>query len=44
VNPDGNRNVPYLDNWNDKRKLNLNWWNDDWNRNYRFAAVRNFLS
>ena len=38
----GNRNVPYLNDWND-RKLNLNWWNDEWNDNYRFLAVRNFL-
>lgn len=45
VNPNGNRNVPYLNNWNDKRKrkLNLNWYDNEWNRNYRFAAVRNFL-
>jgi len=38
-----NGNVPYLDNWNDKRKLNLNDWNDRWNRDYQFAAVRNVL-
>jgi hypothetical protein len=39
----GNRNVPEL-NWNDsKRKLNLNWFDNDWNGNYRFAGVRNFL-
>jgi hypothetical protein len=42
-NPNGNRNVPYL-NWNDaKRNLNLNWFENDWNENYRFAAVRNSL-
>lgn len=41
--PNGNRNVPEL-NWNDSnRKLNLNNWNGDWNGNYRFAGVRNFL-
>ncbi|MDP2364065.1 MAG: hypothetical protein Q8M94_09880 [Ignavibacteria bacterium] len=31
-------------NWNDvKRNLNLNWFDNDWNENYRFAAVRNSL-
>ena len=37
------RNVPYL--WSNagKRKLNLNWFENDWNANYRFAAVRNYL-
>ena len=39
-NPNGNRNVPYLNNWNDKRNLNLNWYDNDWNDNYRFLAVR----
>lgn len=36
----GNRNVPNL--WRDdsKRNLNLNWWDGDWNDNYRFLAVR----
>jgi hypothetical protein len=43
TNPNGNRHVPYLNNWNDKRKLNLNYRNDQWDRNYRFAAVRNDL-
>lgn len=42
-NSNGNRNVPEL-NWNgDKRKLNLNWFENDWNANYRFLAVRNSL-
>lgn len=43
-NPNGNRNVPYLDNWNDKRKLNLNWFDNRWNANCRFLAVRSSLS
>ncbi len=41
--PDGNRNVPYLNDWDDKRKLNLNSFENDWNENYRFAAVRNWI-
>lgn len=36
----GNRNVPYLNKNGSKRNLNLNWWNDDWNPDYRFLAVR----
>lgn len=39
----GNRNVPYLYENDAKRKLNLNWYDNDWNDNYRFLAVRNFL-
>src|SRR3989344_7590643 len=35
-----NRNVPELWNDNGKRKLNLNWFDNDWNRNYRFLGVR----
>lgn len=42
-NPDGNRNVPYLNRNADKRNLNLNWFDNDWDSNYRFAAVRNSL-
>lgn len=38
----GNRNVPYLNEDDSKRNLNLNWWNDDWNPDYRFLAVRHF--
>jgi len=38
----GNRNVPYLNKNDSKRNLNLNWWNNDWNSNYRFLAVRHF--
>lgn len=39
----GNRNVAYL--WNDglERNLDLNWFENDWNPNYRFLAVRNSL-
>lgn len=40
----GNRNVPYLSRNDSKRNLNLNWWDNDWNSNYRFLAVRNFYS
>jgi len=36
----GNRNVPYLNRNDAKRNLNLNWWNNDWNGNCRFLAVR----
>jgi hypothetical protein len=38
---DGNRHVPEL--WSDdgRRKLDLNWWNDDWNPSCRFLSVRN---
>lgn len=36
----GNRNVPYLNRNDAKRNLNLNWWDNDWNGNYRFLAVR----
>ena len=40
---DGNRHVPYLNRWNDdRRNLNLNYLENDWNGNYRFLAVRNF--
>ena len=38
----GNRNVAYLNSDDRERNLNLNWIDDnDWNRNYRFLAVRN---
>ena len=43
VNPNSNRNVPYLNGYNGNRKLNLNWFDNDWNDNWRFLAVRNFL-
>ena len=38
---DGDRHVPGI--WGDgsKRKLDLNWWSNDWNQNYRFLSVRN---
>jgi len=38
----GNRNVPYLNRNDSKRNLNLNWFDNDWNANYRFLAVRHF--
>jgi hypothetical protein len=34
----GNRNVPNLNKDGSKRNLNLNWWDNDWNGNYRFLA------
>lgn len=40
---DGNRHVPYLNRNGSERNLNLNWWDNRWNANYRFAAVRNWL-
>jgi hypothetical protein len=41
VNPnDGNRCSPYLYENDANRKLNLNDRDNDWNANYRFAAVR----
>ena len=39
VNRNGNRNVAYLWNDNGNRKLNLNWYENMWNDNYRFLAV-----
>ena len=39
----GNRNVLYLDRNDSKRNLNLNWWDNDWNANYRFLGVRHYL-
>ena len=38
----GNRNALYLNRNGSKRNLNLNWWDNDWNANYRFLAVRYF--
>ena len=40
-NPNGNRNVPYLNMYDAERNLNLNYFENDWDENYRFAAVRN---
>lgn len=37
----GKRNAPYLNEDGDRRKLNLNWFDEDWNDYYRFAGVRN---
>jgi hypothetical protein len=40
----GNSQVPYL-NWNgDKRNLNANHADDDWNEHNRFLFVRNYIS
>src|ERR1700742_2101312 len=36
----GNRNVPALWKNGTKRNLNLNWFDNRWNDNYRFLAVR----
>jgi hypothetical protein len=36
----GNRNVAYLNRNDSKRKLNLNWFDNDWNDICRFPAVR----
>ena len=36
----GNRNVPELWKNGTKRNLNLNWFDNRWNDNYRFLAVR----
>ena len=38
-----NRNVPCLWSNTSKRNLNLNWFENRWNDNYRFLAVRNSL-
>lgn len=43
TNPNGNRNVGYLNSNSDNRKLNLNWFDNRWNPNYRFLAVRKSL-
>ena len=42
-NPNGNRNVPYLNRNGSERNLHLNWVDNRWNDNCRFAAVRNCL-
>ena len=42
-NSNGNRNCPYLNRNGSKRNLNLNWIENDWNDNCRFAAVRKFI-
>jgi hypothetical protein len=41
--PNGNRNVVCLNRNDAKRNANLNNFDGDWNDNWRFAAVRNFL-
>jgi len=40
-NLNGNRNVAVLYSDGGNRNLNLNWFENDWNADYRFAAVRN---
>jgi len=40
VSIDGKRNVSYLWSNSSERNLNLNWFDNDWNSNYRFLAVR----
>ncbi|HBA36923.1 TPA: hypothetical protein DCZ15_03555 [Candidatus Falkowbacteria bacterium] len=42
-NTNGNRNVSYLNVDGNKRKLNLNWFDNDWNANYRFLGVRQYF-
>ena len=42
-NSNGNVCVPVLNNWNGKRKLNLNLRDNRWNRNYRVLAFRKSL-
>jgi hypothetical protein len=39
-NPNGNRNVGYLNGDADNRKLNLNWLDNDWNAYCRFLGAR----
>ncbi len=36
---DGNPNVLYLNRNDSKRNLDYNWFDNDWNDNYRFAFV-----
>jgi hypothetical protein len=35
--------VPYLNVNDNKRKLNLDWFDNDWNAYYRFLGVRQFF-
>jgi hypothetical protein len=42
-NLNGNRNVVCLNRDDAKRNADLNWFENDWNDNWRFAAVRNSL-
>lgn len=41
-NPNGNVHVPYLNRNDSNRNLNLNWFEGDWNPNWRFAARKYF--
>lgn len=36
----GNRLVPYIDGWHDRRSLDLYWFDFNWDAKCRFAAVR----
>lgn len=38
-----NRNVAELNGNESNRNLNLNRWDEDWDQDYRFAAVRNSI-
>lgn len=40
----GDRHVPCLDRNDSKRDLDLYWWGDGWNADYRFLGVRNLSS
>ena len=40
---DGERQVPYLRDWDDERWLDLYWFGGDWHDYFRFAAVRKSL-
>lgn len=35
--------MPVLNDNANNRKLNLNYWDGDWNSNYRFLGVRNYI-
>jgi hypothetical protein len=43
VYSDGDRGVPCLDRWDAERDLYLYWFEDEWARHCRFAAVRKVL-
>lgn len=36
----GKRSVAYLDRYDSERSLSLDWWDDGWDRDYRFLAFR----
>jgi hypothetical protein len=43
VKLNGNRHVGILNRNDAKRNANLNYFDNDWNANYRFLAVRHYL-